>query len=138
MAKRWYDSIQILTACTPERQACPCTHFPLPHGTHTALGASTCRDTECDCCAYGCADWPSVDAYYYGSSSSHSIPNVKIPLLCIQASQCVCVGYGQLLMACRMPICCLQEWTCVLVCTHLATQMDDACLAVSQDTTLAL
>lgn len=30
------------------------------------------------------ADWPSVDAYYYGSSSSHSIPNVRIPLLCIQ------------------------------------------------------
>ena len=30
------------------------------------------------------ADWPSVDAYYYGSSSSHSIPNVEIPLLCIQ------------------------------------------------------
>ena len=34
------------------------------------------------------ADWPSVDAYYYGSSSSHSIPNVKIPLLCIQVTHC--------------------------------------------------
>ena len=38
------------------------------------------------------ADWPSVDAYYYGSSSSHSIPNVKIPLLCIQVIHLYCSG----------------------------------------------
>ena len=29
--------------------------------------------------------WPSVDAYYAGSSSAKRIPNVAIPLLCIQA-----------------------------------------------------
>lgn len=111
MAKIYWGSVQTLTACISERQACPCTHLPLPHDTPLALGASTCRDTECDrvrVYASGHADWPSVDAYYYGSSSSHSIPNVKIPLLCIQASQCVCVGYGQLLLACCMPICCPQ------------------------------
>ncbi|KAK9809973.1 hypothetical protein WJX72_002837 [[Myrmecia] bisecta] len=34
-------------------------------------------------CSFG---WPSVDAYYAGSSSSLSIPHVKIPLLCIQAA----------------------------------------------------
>jgi hypothetical protein len=28
--------------------------------------------------------WPSVDAYYMGSSSTHSIPHVRIPLLVIQ------------------------------------------------------
>lgn len=28
----------------------------------------------------------SVDDYYFNSSSSHSIPNVQIPLLCIQAA----------------------------------------------------
>jgi len=29
--------------------------------------------------------WPSVDAYYAGSSSSLSVPNVAVPLLVIQA-----------------------------------------------------
>ncbi|CAL8470709.1 g10251 [Coccomyxa elongata] len=29
--------------------------------------------------------WPSVDAYYAGSSSSLSIPDVAVPLLCLQA-----------------------------------------------------
>ena len=40
------------------------------------------------------ADWPSVDAYYYGSSSAHSIPNIHIPLLCIQASFTTIVACG--------------------------------------------
>lgn len=31
------------------------------------------------------AGFPSVDAYYAGSSSALSIPNVAIPLLCVQA-----------------------------------------------------
>jgi hypothetical protein len=31
------------------------------------------------------AGWPDVDAYYAGSSSAKRIPNVAIPLLCIQA-----------------------------------------------------
>ena len=30
--------------------------------------------------------FPSVDAYYAGSSSSLSIPSVTIPLLCVQAA----------------------------------------------------
>eukprot|EP00884_Botryococcus_braunii_P020406 jgi/Botrbrau1/7049/Bobra.0165s0072.1 len=29
--------------------------------------------------------WPSVDAYYAGSGSAAAVPNVAIPLLCIQA-----------------------------------------------------
>ena len=29
-------------------------------------------------------DWPNVDAYYQGSGSARQIPNVAIPLLCIQ------------------------------------------------------
>ncbi len=31
------------------------------------------------------AGFPSVDAYYEGSSSANVIPNVAIPLLCVQA-----------------------------------------------------
>lgn len=42
-----------------------------------------CVFTPCD--AAPAAGWPSVDVYYAQSSSSLSIPNVKIPLLCIQA-----------------------------------------------------
>jgi predicted alpha/beta-fold hydrolase len=30
--------------------------------------------------------WPSVDAYYEGSGSHHSIPHVSVPLLCISAA----------------------------------------------------
>lgn len=29
--------------------------------------------------------WPDVDAYYAGSSSSLSIPQVRVPLLCVSA-----------------------------------------------------
>jgi predicted alpha/beta-fold hydrolase len=29
--------------------------------------------------------WPSVDAYYAGSSSSLSVPKLRVPTLCIQA-----------------------------------------------------
>jgi predicted alpha/beta-fold hydrolase len=32
------------------------------------------------------ADWKDVDAYYAGSSSAKRIPQVSIPLLCIQAA----------------------------------------------------
>lgn len=28
--------------------------------------------------------WPSVDAYYEGSSSSLSLPHIRLPLLCVQ------------------------------------------------------
>lgn len=31
------------------------------------------------------AGWPSVDAYYAGSCSSLSVPNITIPFLCLQA-----------------------------------------------------
>jgi hypothetical protein len=32
------------------------------------------------------AGWPSVDAYYEGSSSAKAVPDITIPTLCIQAS----------------------------------------------------
>ncbi len=32
-----------------------------------------------------CAGWPGVDAYYAGSSSAKRIPDVSVPLLCVQA-----------------------------------------------------
>lgn len=31
------------------------------------------------------AGWPSVDAYYEGSSSALAVPDITIPTLCIQA-----------------------------------------------------
>lgn len=45
------------------------------------------------------AGWPSVDAYYYGSSSSHSIPHVKIPLLCLQVLSIVSLFHATRLHA---------------------------------------
>lgn len=50
-----------------------------------AGNAKTIRDFD-DAITRVSFDWPSVDAYYEGSSSSLSIPHVKIPLLCIQAA----------------------------------------------------
>ena len=34
--------------------------------------------------AVASAGWPSVDAYYEGSSSALSVPHITIPMLCIQ------------------------------------------------------
>lgn len=49
-----------------------------------AANAKTIRDFD-DAITRVSFGFPSVDAYYAGSSSSLSIPHVKIPLLCIQA-----------------------------------------------------
>lgn len=49
-----------------------------------ALRAATIREFD-DAVTRVAFGWPSVDAYYAGSSSSDSIPDVRIPLLVIQA-----------------------------------------------------
>jgi len=49
-----------------------------------ALGAKTIRDFD-DAITRISFGWPSVDEYYAKSSSSLSIPHVKIPLLIVQA-----------------------------------------------------
>ncbi|EIE22712.1 AB-hydrolase YheT [Coccomyxa subellipsoidea C-169] len=49
-----------------------------------AANCKTIRDFD-DAITRVSFGWPSVDAYYAGSSSSLSVPNVAIPLLCIQA-----------------------------------------------------
>ncbi|GBF96019.1 hypothetical protein Rsub_08834 [Raphidocelis subcapitata] len=47
--------------------------------------ARTIRDFD-DAITIHSFGWPSVDAYYEGSSSARRIPDVAIPLLCIQAA----------------------------------------------------
>ena len=48
-----------------------------------ALNAKTIRDFD-EAITAVAFNWPSVDAYYAGSSSSLSIPDVAIPLLVVQ------------------------------------------------------
>ncbi|KAL4433399.1 hypothetical protein ABPG77_010252 [Micractinium sp. CCAP 211/92] len=55
-----------------------------PYRADLALNAKTIRDFD-DAITRVAFGWPSVDAYYAGSSSSLSIPDVRIPLLIIQA-----------------------------------------------------
>lgn len=44
--------------------------------------------------------WPSVEAYYAGSSSSLSVPVIKVPTLCIQVWRCgTREGVGGLLVS---------------------------------------
>lgn len=56
-----------------------------PYRPDIAIKASTIRafDDSITRVSFG---WPDVDAYYAGSSSSLSIPDVKVPLLVLQAA----------------------------------------------------
>lgn len=56
-----------------------------PYLADKALQAKTIRDFD-DAITRVSFEWPDVDAYYAGSSSSLSIPNVRVPLLIIQAA----------------------------------------------------
>ncbi len=56
-----------------------------PFNPTLALNSKTIRDFDEAITAVS-FDWPSVDAYYAGSSSSVSIPNVAIPLLIVQVN----------------------------------------------------
>ena len=56
-----------------------------PFNPSLALNAKTIRDFDEAITAVS-FDWPSVDDYYAGSSSSMSIPNVAIPLLIVQVN----------------------------------------------------
>ena len=47
---------------------------PLPHSTH--VHTPTLPHTS---------GWSSVDQYYASSSSSLSVPHIRVPLLCLQA-----------------------------------------------------
>lgn len=53
---------------------------------HPQLGSLRCVIARLACSPCTPAGWPSVDAYYEGSSSARRIPGVAIPLLCIQAA----------------------------------------------------
>lgn len=52
--------------------------------TDKALNAASIRDFD-EAITAPAFGWPTVDAYYQGSSSADSIPNVRVPLLVIQA-----------------------------------------------------
>ncbi|EFN55873.1 hypothetical protein CHLNCDRAFT_145469 [Chlorella variabilis] len=56
-----------------------------PYRPDVAIGAKTIREFD-DAITRIAFGWPDVDAYYAGSSSSLSIPDVRIPLLVIQAA----------------------------------------------------
>lgn len=58
---------------------------PAAYLADKALQAKTIRDFD-DAITRVSFEWPDVDAYYAGSSSSLSIPNVRVPLLIIQAA----------------------------------------------------
>jgi predicted alpha/beta-fold hydrolase len=55
-----------------------------PYRPDVAIQAKTIREFD-DSITRVAFGWPSVDAYYTGSSSSLSIPDVRVPLLIIQA-----------------------------------------------------
>lgn len=55
-----------------------------PYRADFAIQAETIRDFD-DAITRVSFNWPDVDAYYAGSSSSLSIPDVRVPLLIIQA-----------------------------------------------------
>jgi predicted alpha/beta-fold hydrolase len=58
--------------------------------------------------------WPSVDAYYAGSGSAASVPNVAIPLLCIQVGPSVIFhslfGCMIFLVGLSMALCCCSDF----------------------------
>ncbi|KAK9862037.1 hypothetical protein WJX84_009827 [Apatococcus fuscideae] len=55
-----------------------------PFNTQLAANCRSIREFD-DAVTRVSFNWPDVDAYYRGSCSSDSIPDVTIPLLCIQA-----------------------------------------------------
>jgi hypothetical protein len=78
------------------------------------------------------AGWKTVDAYYQGSSSSDLVPNINIPLLCLQVS-------------CRAPCCdlvfCMSALADILPCSlmfagagrsHRACSGHTCCSAAAQ------
>lgn len=75
------------------------------------------------------AGWPSVDAYYAGSSSARRIPEVKIPLLCIQALDDPIAPKEVWLPCGRCFACCSAHWRHVVAPTAHAVCDPDAVAA---------
>ncbi|KAK9810879.1 hypothetical protein WJX73_005069 [Symbiochloris irregularis] len=57
---------------------------PRPYDLQRAANSKTIREFD-DAITRISFGWPSVAEYYAGSGSCHSIPSVRIPLLCLQA-----------------------------------------------------
>ena len=69
-----------------------------PFNPELAANCQSIRDFD-DAVTRVSFNWPSVDAYYQGSGSDQSIPDVAIPLLCIQVSLS-CPSVCSILQAC--------------------------------------
>lgn len=121
MAKICQGSVQPLTACIPERQACPFTHSALPHGHGME---QTLHWEPAHVMILSVIAMPMVVQIGQVWMPTTMAPAAPTPFpmsryhFCAYRQASLSVGYGQLLLACCMPIPCLQGWTCVLVCTH--------------------
>ncbi len=117
MAKICWGSVQTLTACIPEGQACSCTHLPLPHGHDIE---KTPHWEPAHVLILSVMAMPMVVQIGQVWMHTTMAPAAPTPFpmsryrFYVYRQVSLSVGYGQLLLACCMPTPCCWPAACLL------------------------